>query len=69
MSSMVFSVKFWDEIFSSFGRTNLILSLKSNTLGVAFYYLNVLAAASEDKWPGKSVIINQILDTFWIRGK
>ena len=59
-----------DEImYSTFGKDNKVLSSKSNKIGVAFHYMNVLDAEPEDLWDGADGIINRILVAINLKNK
>ena len=55
--------------YSSFGGNHEVLSSKSNKLGIAFLYLNVLKAAPEDDWGGTNGLINKMFDMLNLRHK
>ena len=55
--------------YSSFGGNHDVLTTKSNKLGIAFLYLNVLNAAPEDDWGGTNGLINKMLDMLNLRHK
>ena len=55
--------------YSSFGGNHDVLTTKSNKLGIAFLYLNVLHAAPEDDWGGTNGLINKMLDMLNLRHK
>ena len=53
--------------YSTFGRTNNVISTMGNKLDIVCFYMNVLNAPPEELWKGKTGVINQILDVFQIR--
>ena len=56
-------------LYSTFASSSKVLSTKSNKIGVACYYLNILGAPEETTWKKKGGTINKILDAFKIQGK
>ena len=55
--------------YSTFGRTNNVISTMGNKLAIACFYMNALNAPPPELWKGKTGVINRILDVFQIRNR
>ena len=55
------------QAYSTFGRTNNVISSVGNKLAIACFYMNALNAPPDEFWKGKNGVINRILNVFQIR--